>query len=78
MIELMPGLEMNDVMWWIFCLLAGYFLYSIRKELTGLREDISKTEDRFNSLAVRVAQIQATCQERMQHCMAFIKGKGEE
>lgn len=49
---------------YLFGCLAAYFLWSIKRELTGLRTDIKQERDARGIIESKIASIETRCEER--------------
>jgi hypothetical protein len=54
----------NELIWYAFGLLASYFLWSIRTELTNIRTDLKDEKETREKLTARVVALEARCDER--------------
>lgn len=52
----------SELVWYMFGSLGAYFLWSIKKELTGLRSDIKEERDARGLIEQRLAAVEARCQ----------------
>lgn len=55
---------LNEFIWYIFGGLGAYFLWSIKSEITGLRQDIRAEQNARGLIEQRIAEITARCAER--------------
>lgn len=59
--------------WYIFGLLATYFLWSMKHELTGLREDAKAEREARGALELKIAAMEARCFERQRQSDKVVK-----
>lgn len=58
---------LNEFIWYIFGGLGAYFLWSIKSEITGLRQDIKEEQKARGVIEQRLAEMNARCEERHKH-----------
>lgn len=54
----------GQLVWYIFGGLASYFLWSIRTELTNIRDDLRTERAAREALALEITAMKAKCEER--------------